>query len=316
VSDKTLQEQITRLHRTEGRGVIERERPMPRLRERIKTDTELEYWRSIFPRTELEIVDEPEPEPVCPHCSGLGVVRVEVDIHHADFGKLFPCPEDCDRVKTDRMAQLEKRIEISQMPRVMKSWTFQRFDDFSPFERNRKMVARVAAEEFAVADGHEVYMDNVLAVAGESAMREYSYSTRNSLVFTGPMGVGKTGLAASIVNYLMEQGEACLYMRTVEMLEQAMAEKFSDNADMRLRDFIKGVDVLLLDDANVMHKTAPQQQFMEDVIRHRYNNRMATILTTNLDEGGIEREWGARMMVALRAMAHWIPMDGVELRER
>jgi DNA replication protein DnaC len=43
--------------------------------------------------------------PNCPTCSGAGFIRREVPIGHADFGKLFPCPE----IEATKLYDFERR---------------------------------------------------------------------------------------------------------------------------------------------------------------------------------------------------------------
>ncbi len=110
----------------------------------------------------------------------------------------------------------------------------------------------------------------------------------------------------------MEQGEPCLYMRCRNMISDVMEERTGDGD--ALEKMIMDFPVLLIDEANIDDPNPTRTQFMQDLIRHRYAHRLATIVTCNIDEAGWEREWGPRTIVALKAMSHWIPMGGEGLR--
>jgi len=322
----SLEEQVRRYQRTQTQADKLENKAERKVQSQGITNL-AEQGRRIYElaRANGRIVDDEPPEEleVCPVCGGRGQVSRGVEFDHLDFGKLFPCPAKCDALLNTRREQFVKRVDISQLPDLQKGCTFEGFDKYAEFYQRGKMIARMAAEAFVVTPddkgnmvlnvGHEVYMDNVIAAAGEKAQRNYSPDTRNSLVFLGPMGKGKTGLAAAIVNYLMEQGEPCLYMRCRDMISDVMRERKTD--DDTLEKTIMDFPVLLIDEANIDDHNPTRDQFMQDLIRHRYAHRLATIVTCNIDEDGWEREWGGRTTVALQAMAHWIPLDGEVLRE-
>ena len=85
-----------------------RQRCVDSLDRYVKTATALDErraadWleRDLAKDRELAAIADPEDTHVglsrydlngCYHCYGRGFVRKDVDIHHADFGRAFPCP--------------------------------------------------------------------------------------------------------------------------------------------------------------------------------------------------------------------------------
>lgn len=335
MSEKSLQEKVDQYLRADTEYRIELERGLGKRMQSIADTGILERGRRFLEEARekgMFLPDEPETgaafEP-CDVCGGLGMIGTGADFGDPDFGKLIPCPaEGCDFARATRVEQLKKRVGQSKLPDLLQDMTFDNFDEkYNRLIRRDKNIGRFAAEEFALNEGHWVNMPDVLKMAaehGEYTKREYSYEPRNSLVFFGDMGSGKTGFAASIANYLLAQGEACLYMRCRDMISDVMLERralgreddFGNQAwHQRLEDTIKDYPLLLIDEANIVDNKESRDQFFEDLIRHRYMHKLPTVVTCNIDEDGWEREWGGRTTAAMKAMAHWIPVDGVDLRK-
>jgi DNA replication protein DnaC len=97
---------------------------------------------------------------------------------------------------------------------------------------------------------------------------------------------------------------------------------FEDDADYSYDDIISAaanVSFLLFDDFGSRQGgqlTHFQMTVVEDVIGERYNNRRATIFTTNLDQEGIAEQFGDRVLSRVLRMAYWIDMGGINLRNR
>src|SRR5690606_26231970 len=118
---------------------------------------------------------------------------------------------------------------------------------------------------------------------------------RNWLVLYGDRGVGKTGLAASVVNALVPLGVPVRYLRVQSYLK-AVQNRFSkywrDNppddefGDMeagKVKEVVERAPVLILDEFDVADMSENKEGIMEDLIRYRHGQMLPTIITTNLD---------------------------------
>jgi len=253
----------------------------------------------------------------CDTCGGMGVVTpANIPIDHPKFGKLVDCPH-CVVGERRAVQVWENRIKTSGLPAHYLNLTFQSFDDLPDDLKSGKMQARFATEEFALNEGHYVNLSDIYDRLGAAWSQTRDPRPKNSLVLYGELGVGKTGLAAAIFNYLLARSDKALYIRAYDMIEEVKKDdrrSFDDEspATSALEAFQKA-PVLLLDEANLSKTSAYRQQVMENVLRFRHGRHLPTIVTTNLNEDVFLDMWGDRCQV-LMEMAHWVEMGGERLR--
>ena len=260
------------------------------------------------------------PRP-CPDCSGIcntcwdmGVVKYAVPIEHPAFGKLYACPH-C--AKGREMATNLHRAELrnAQLPDQYKDYTFESWDALPDHLRVGKEMARIAAGFFA--ETGIVQLDQVYAAVGQNFGGEDA--GRRSLVFQGEVGVGKTGLAAAILNYCITYRAHLpkpLYIRTLDALESIKARFGQDNpTPEEVLDTFKRTKILILDEFNVKQGTDWRLDHIESIVRYRYNNNLPTIFTMNIDRFELEKQWGIQTASAVMGMAHWFELKGERIRD-
>ena len=122
-----------------------------------------------------------------------------------------------------------------------------------------------------------------LRVAYQSALN-FAERPEGWLVFMGPVGCGKTHLAAAIANYRVEKGQQVFLVVVADLLDH-LRSTFAPDSHITydvLFDHIKNAELLILDDLGA-HSTSPwAQEKLFQLLNHRYNGRFPTVITTSL----------------------------------
>jgi DNA replication protein DnaC len=139
------------------------------------------------------------------------------------------------------------------------------FDSFQPDAPGLTEAVR--------ANLHDVY---------ETA-RSYASEPIGWLVLLGGYGCGKTHLAAAIANYRLALGNPVLFVVVPDLLDHFRAA-FSPNSEVNLDERLESVrnsPLLILDDLGAHSSTPWAQEKMYQILNHRYNTRLPTVVTTN-----------------------------------
>lgn len=264
--------------------------------------------------------DEWEPlnlEPVynCQTCHDRHYVSYDVQYGDERFGKLFPCP-DCAGGQALYERRWKSRLLGAELPTEYQSLTFESWLSLPPEMQQGKMLALACAQLFVQSPDRSVSLQTAFQLAGRQLDVDI---VRKSLIFQGLPGIGKTGLAAAIVNELLAQNQSVLYIRTqdfIESVKDSFKGSRKDGDDTQsIIDVVKTAPTLILDEFNVTIDGEWRQEIIENVIRYRYGNSLPTVLTCNATRTELEHQWGIRTTNVLFAMAHWIPMGGESLRD-
>jgi DNA replication protein DnaC len=139
-----------------------------------------------------------------------------------------------------------------------------------------------------------------------------------NIVFVGPTGVGKTGLASGLLLKALQNGHRGLFLRAQDLFDEMYAS-IADRSSRKLLNRLARVDVLLIDEMGYLNLKPEQTNIFFKLMEERYRQR-ATIITTNLDY----KEWhnflGNKALVdallsRLRHQCHTVHIDGPSLRE-
>lgn len=114
------------------------------------------------------------------------------------------------------------------------------------------------------------------------------------LLLTGPVGAGKTFLAASIANALMQQEMQVLFVVVPDLLDQLRATYKSEDSELDLLDTAREVPILILDDLGAHNYTDWTRNRIYSIINYRLNEQLPTVITSNLSLGEMEEYLGAR----------------------
>jgi len=139
-----------------------------------------------------------------------------------------------------------------------------------------------------------------------------------NLVFIGPTGVGKTGLASGLLLKALQAGHRCLFMKAQDLFDE-MYRSLADFSSRKLLDRLSRVDLLLIDEMGYLNLRPEQSNIFFKLMEERYGKK-ATIISTNLGYDEWYSFLGQKEMVSalldrLRHRCHTIEIDGPSLRD-
>jgi DNA replication protein DnaC len=153
-------------------------------------------------------------------------------------------------------------------------------------------------------------------VIRQLAELDFIQSSTN-IVFCGKTGVGKTGLAISILMKAIENGYRCLFIKAQDLFDE-LYSSLADRSTRKLLNKMINIDVLLIDELGYLNLRPEQSNMFFKLMEERYCQK-PTIITTNMEY----EEWyeflGNKKMVEalldrLRHHCKTITIDGPSLR--
>ena len=188
-----------------------------------------------------------------------------------------------------RQKSLEYRIEHARIPEL---WTIETF----PFDQQPGVSAAVV-KQLAGLD---------FVTAGQN------------LVFIGPAGVGKTGLATGLLYKALINGYRGRFVRAQDLFDEINASLL-DRSSRRILNELCGYAVLCIDELGYLNLKPDQTNIFFKLMEERYTAKKPTIITTNLDYEQWYEFLGQKPMVQalldrVRHHCHTIRIAGATLR--
>ncbi len=192
----------------------------------------------------------------CQKCAGTGW-------HEITKGGVVAV-ERCECIAQDRKESLAGR---SAIPPRFEAVEFDNFFDHRdyPGEADVLSNARIAARNYA---------------------KDFPDTPKPGLLFQGPSGVGKTHLAVAVLRELVDRGYECMFFDYQNLLDKIRAgyNPAAGASERAAYQTALDTDVLLLDDLGSHRVTEWVEDTVTAIINHRYNNKKALIVTTNLPD--------------------------------
>jgi DNA replication protein DnaC len=179
--------------------------------------------------------------------------------------------------------------------------------------RNAKLPERWSLDTFPFARQPGVNRKQIRAFA------ELDFVTKKeNIVFIGPTGVGKTGLASGILLKAIENGYRCQFVRAQDLFDDMYAS-LADRSTRQLLKRLARLDVLHIDELGYLNLKPEQSNIFFKLMEERYQRR-PTIITSNLDYDEWHNFLGNRPMVEallsrLRHYCHTVRINGPSLRD-
>jgi DNA replication protein DnaC len=184
---------------------------------------------------------------------------------------------------------LEWRIKRARLP---EEWTLESF----PFRRQKGVQQR-----------------QIRGFAGLSFVQK-----AENIVFMGPTGVGKTGLATGILLKGLQNGYRALFVKAQDLFDEMYAS-LADRSTRQLLKRLAKIDLLCIDELGYLTIRPEQSNIFFKLMEERYTKR-PTIITTNLAYDEWHQFLGNRPMVEallsrLRHRCHTVEINGPSLRD-
>jgi DNA replication protein DnaC len=198
-------------------------------------------------------------DPNCPHCEGIGYLRIDRNLGDPDFGRVQVCV--CRQVDVEERIR-QRLFSLSRLDEL-KEYTF---DNFNP--QGRVGIGGQQAQSLERAFNQaEAYAD---VFSGW-------------LFLQGGYGCGKTHLAAAIANAAVDAGMPTLFLTVPDLLDQLRYAYGSEDVTFEDRfEQVRTAPLLVLDDFGTQSATAWAREKLFQILNYRYINQLPTVVTTNL----------------------------------
>lgn len=214
-------------------------------------------------------------DPDCPHCGGIGFLRLDVPVGHEKFGKLEPCICRANEISDNARKRLYELSNLARLSHLT----------FENFNRSGNPKAEFVSPQEAESLHQAV-----------DASEEFAHDLKGWLLLEGAYGCGKTHLAAAIANAAVQRGVPTLFITVPDLLD-SLRYSFSDPTTSYEERFeeIRNADLLVMDDFGTQNATPWAQEKLFQIINSRYINKLPTVITTNLILDEIESRIRSRL---------------------
>lgn len=211
-------------------------------------------------------------DPNCPHCGGVGYLRMDLPLDHSDFGRIQVC--SCRQEELEAQIR-EGLFELSDLSEL----EYMTFETFQP-------GGRIGTGEQARAS---------LARAHNHA-RMFADAPSGWLFIQGGYGCGKTHLAAAIANHAVASGVSTLFLTVPDLLD-SLRHAFSGAAGEFEERFerIRHASLLVMDDFGTQNATEWAREKLFQILNYRHINQLPTVITSNLALPEIEGRMRSRL---------------------
>lgn len=199
-----------------------------------------------------------------------------------------PCPR-CERQEEDeiRHAEERKRRVASQLAALKAAGIPKRFRD-----KNFESYRHNSDEQYKAMDVCKKYAENFKA----------SYEHGVCLTMCGKPGTGKTHLACSVGNHLVERGHSVVFIGALDIVGR-IKETWGKGATETEREVVNRfveLDLLIIDEVGVQFGKESEQIILFKILNRRYEEVKPTIVISNLMGNELDNYLGERVVDRLK----------------
>ena len=143
---------------------------------------------------------------------------------------------------------------------------------------------------------------------------DFSAESKSLYIF-GKTGLGKTHLSLAVANTVIKKGFHVLYGMAGVIFSDIEKEKFKSIEGKYTMEKLLQADLLIIDDLGSEFHTSFSASVAHNIIEGRLLAGKPVIITTNLDLGGIHKQYGER--IASRILGEYVPIkfEGEDIRQ-
>ncbi|MEX1019866.1 MAG: ATP-binding protein [Litorilinea sp.] len=209
---------------------------------------------------------------VCPVCGGTGYIIKDLPLGDPEFGKAVSCA-------CREQERLQRKIR--------------KLNSFSSLA----VLERLTFDSFIPSPTHLTPDQSVNLRRAYETCLYFAQEPEGWLLLTGAYGSGKTHLAAAIANARIALGKPVLFMVAPDLLDHLRAA-YNPAAEVgydSLFDQVRTAALLILDDLGAQSSTPWAQEKLFQLLNHRYNARLPTVITTNQRVDEMEQRLRSRL---------------------
>ncbi|HEN0280678.1 TPA: ATP-binding protein [Streptococcus agalactiae] len=181
---------------------------------------------------------------------------------------IFKISCKCDRDREAREKERQKQIEIERLKSScftsMIQWAYT-FENYREKENQSLIIAKNFVKDYELMKKENI-----------------------GLLFYGSVGSGKTYLACSIANALIEQYQISVKIRNfAQIINELQKSSFDFDKNAYIESLVN-TSVLILDDLGIERDTSYAKEQVYNIVNSRYLKQKPTIFTTNLSYDTIQ----------------------------